>query len=104
MALTDFEFKKLRCDTRRTSVDITDSYYRDPNTFKDLKLSASEEGDIYSMGILMWEVWNCKIPFEECEWTQVTISFFVLVVNFKLFNYSFYERDVLDLPEDVDHR
>ena len=39
--------------------------YMDPNIFKDQesKYDLTEKSDIYSLGVLLWELTSCSLPF-----------------------------------------
>eukprot|EP00002_Diphylleia_rotans_P034769 TRINITY_DN74_c0_g5_i1.p1 TRINITY_DN74_c0_g5~~TRINITY_DN74_c0_g5_i1.p1 ORF type:complete len:332 (-),score=91.93 TRINITY_DN74_c0_g5_i1:655-1554(-) len=67
--LADFGFEKLRAEFRTQSLTTESSAYRDPVLFKGLPLT--KESDVYSMGLLMWELWTGKVPFDGVNTVKV---------------------------------
>ncbi len=69
VCLGEFGFEKVKAEFRTQSLDTANYVYRDPNIYKGDSLTA--ESDIYSFGILMWELWTTKTPFDGCNGIKV---------------------------------
>jgi hypothetical protein len=40
--------------------------YTDPQCFKNIKYKKNKESDIYSLGVLFWEISSGRFPFSDC--------------------------------------
>jgi hypothetical protein len=40
--------------------------YTDPRCFKNIKYKKNKESDIYSLGVLFWEISSGRFPFSDC--------------------------------------
>ena len=51
--------------------------YIDPQLFRDQK--ANKKSDVYSVGVLLWEISSGKKPFDSCDSSQAVILSKILV-------------------------
>ncbi|CAG8483533.1 9700_t:CDS:2, partial [Acaulospora colombiana] len=46
----------------------------DPNVLKDPKINYTTESDIYSLGVIMWEISNRRVPFSDVKGHELLIE------------------------------
>lgn len=74
--LAGFELSKTQTSisrkTKRTKAEkIHSTAYMSPERLKDVYRTYDREAEIYSFGIVLWEIVTGKIPFEGCDWKKI---------------------------------
>ena len=73
LKLSDFGLSEIIVKTKSTT-DKGTTRWMAPEIYTDLK--ASKASDMYSFGIVVWELWTCEIPFDGQTPTQIMWNVF----------------------------
>ena len=96
--LADFGLSRRIAEVSSNSKDIIGMLpYIDPQLFKktdDKKYKANKKSDVYSVGVLLWEISSGKIPFESYETFQQQPKLIFDILNGKR------EMPITDTPVD----
>ncbi|POG65392.1 kinase-like domain-containing protein [Rhizophagus irregularis DAOM 181602=DAOM 197198] len=69
LLIADFGLSKKFAEARINSLANTRGMieYTEPQCFKSLKYKKNKKSDIYSLGVLLWEISSGRPPFSDCE-------------------------------------
>ncbi|RIB25814.1 kinase-like domain-containing protein [Gigaspora rosea] len=78
MMITDFGFSKLMTSESSSSNSIVDGMpaFIDPQCFKNPTYKRTDKTDIYSYGVILWEISSVKKPFCDLKRIQIAIKIY----------------------------